>query len=111
MSETINPVRQRLIWLNPTSLHKISRYSPINRFNISGTPTIGSILPAQLLLSLSSLTSRQDPCGIADSLSDTSIIEIYRDYRIRANRLGLCTLASSITGVFSGVNGSEKGDE
>ena len=53
---------------------------------------------------------RRDPCGIADSLSDASIIEIYRDYRIRANRLGLYTLASSITGVLSGVNGSEKGD-
>jgi hypothetical protein len=54
---------------------------------------------------------RRDPCGIADSLSDASIIEIYRDYRIKANRLGLYTLLSgSITGVLSGVNGNGVGD-
>jgi hypothetical protein len=48
--------------------------------------------------------------AIADKLSDAPIIEIDRDYRIRANRLGLYTLASSITGVLSGVNGNGNGD-
>ena len=48
--------------------------------------------------------------AIADKLSDAPIIEIDRDYRIRANRLGLYILASSITGVPSGVNGGGKGD-
>jgi hypothetical protein len=51
-----------------------------------------------------------DPCGLADKLSDAPIIEIDRDYRIRANRLGLYALASSITGVLSGVNGCGVGD-
>jgi hypothetical protein len=48
--------------------------------------------------------------AIADRLSDAPIIEIDRDYRIKANRLGLYTLASSITGVLSGVNGNGVGD-
>ena len=48
--------------------------------------------------------------GSADKLSDAPIIEIDRDYRIRANRLGLYALASSITGVLSGVNGNGNGD-
>lgn len=47
---------------------------------------------------------------IAGKLSDAPIVEIDRDYRIRANRLGLYTLASSITGVLSGVNGCGVGD-
>jgi hypothetical protein len=50
------------------------------------------------------------PSVIADNLSDAPIIEIDRDYRIRANRLGLYALSSSITGVLSGVNGCGKGD-
>ena len=54
--------------------------------------------------------TRQGEIGIADSLSYAPIIEIYRDYRIKANRLGLYTLASSITGVLSGVNGNGVGD-
>ena len=48
--------------------------------------------------------------AIAGKLSDAPILEIYQDYRIRANQLGLYTLASSITGVPSGVNGGGKGD-
>jgi len=54
--------------------------------------------------------TRQGEIGIADSLSYAPIIEIDRDYRIRANRLGLYTLASSITGVLSGVNGNGNWD-
>ena len=48
--------------------------------------------------------------AIAVKLTDAPIIEIDQDYRIRVNRLGLYTLASSITGVLSGVNGGGKGD-
>ena len=48
--------------------------------------------------------------AIAGKLSDAPIIEIDRDYRIKANRLGLYALASSITGVLSGVNGNGVGD-
>ena len=48
--------------------------------------------------------------AIAVKVTDPPIIEIDQDYRIRANRLGLYTLASSITGVPSGVNGGGKGD-
>ena len=48
--------------------------------------------------------------AIADRLSDAPILEIYQDYRIRANRLGLYTLASSITRVLSGVNRNDNED-
>ena len=53
---------------------------------------------------------RRNPYGSADRLSNAPIIEIDRDYWIRANQLGLYTLANSITGVLSGVNGGGKGD-
>jgi hypothetical protein len=42
--------------------------------------------------------------------TDAPVLEFEKDYLIRANRLGLYTLASSITGVLSGVNGGGKGD-
>ena len=71
---------------------------------------VENVYSVKALSSLDYRLYKRHNCGIADSLSDTSIIEIYRDYRIRANRLGLYTLASSVTGVLSGVNGSEKGD-
>ena len=47
--------------------------------------------------------------AIADRLSDAPIIEIDRNYRIKANRLGLYALSSSITRVLSGVNGNGDG--
>jgi hypothetical protein len=45
-----------------------------------------------------------------DKLTDAPVLEFGRDYRIKANRLGLYALVSSITGVLSGVNGNGVGD-
>ena len=50
-----------------------------------------------------------DPCGLADKLVDAPVLAFEKDYRIRANRLGLYILASSITRVLSGVNGNGDG--
>ena len=49
--------------------------------------------------------------AIAAKLTDAPVLEFEKDYLIRANRLGLYTLASSITGVLSGVNGNGNGDD
>ena len=48
--------------------------------------------------------------AIAVKLTDAPVLEFEKDYRIRANRLGLYTLASSIIGILSGVNGNVNGD-
>jgi len=40
-------------------------------------------------------------------LKDALVLAFEMDYLIRANRLGLYTLASSITGVLSGVGSME----
>ena len=48
--------------------------------------------------------------AIAVKLTDAQVLEFEKDYLIIVNRLELYTLASSITGVLSGVNGGGKGD-
>ena len=48
--------------------------------------------------------------AIAVKLADAPVLEFEKDYLIRANRLGLYTLASSITGILSGVNGNGNED-
>ena len=48
--------------------------------------------------------------AIAVKLKDAPVLEFEKDYKIKANRLGLYTLASSITGVLSGLDGNGNGD-